>query len=71
MFICGACKKNTNPGDKAYRAVIETREKVYPERWEERYHNGLRDSVKIDNGGTGTEIVKEIRVGSCCKGMYV
>lgn len=54
MFICDTCHTSTKPGQPLTRVVIESRVKHYLNR------NGEVE-------GVGSEIVREINVGPCCK----
>lgn len=58
-FRCEWCKESQPNGTKPTRLVIETRERIYLPRYD-------RSGAKIDNGGKGTEIVKEMNVCSGC-----
>jgi hypothetical protein len=55
MFICGNCKSPSKPGEPITKITVETRERTYPRRKNER-------GDVIDNGGNGFETVKEINV---------
>jgi hypothetical protein len=59
MFNCMCCHKSVGPHVSPMNLVIETREKVYPER-----HNS--EGEVIDRGGSGREIAKEIKVCYPC-----
>lgn len=59
-FVCGFCKEQTSPGQKAKRVVVETEPITYP------YRVDAHGKGKDDPGGHGTRIVKEVLVGPCC-----
>jgi hypothetical protein len=73
-FICGLCAVYTKPGEKAFRVIVETREKIYP------YREGAnvfvpRDEpgkkiIKDDLGGKGREIVKEVLACAPCAAAH-
>jgi len=54
VFECENCKKQTTVGDKRIEVVVESRPKTYTPNARGARH------------GAGWEIVKTIRVGSCC-----
>lgn len=70
MFKCERCKGISDPMEKPVRIVVETREKVYPLRRalpaDGRPIYNEEDWPVIDNGGKGTEIVKEMTVHKAC-----
>jgi hypothetical protein len=51
-FRCEICKQPQPDHTKPVRVVTEEREKIYPPRYRS-------DRTLIDEGGVGTEIVKE------------
>ena len=53
MFICQQCRRQSDPREPATRVVVDTRNKVYL--------NHLGEVV-----GRGTEIVREMIIGTCC-----
>lgn len=68
MFTCGICTKHSKPGEKALHVVVETREKVYPERKSVNHfidRNGI-PQTRDDPGGTGREIVREVLAHELC-----
>jgi hypothetical protein len=66
MFICGKCKKVSNPGEKSFRVIIEDKIVEHPHR-PRAYPPPMREgSWRPDRGGTGKQIVQEITVGACC-----
>jgi hypothetical protein len=68
MFICQQCYRQTQPGEKAYSLVLETRVHVHPER---TYRVRRESQQRTDCGGTGTQIVRELRVCIDCAGAEV
>jgi hypothetical protein len=61
MFRCGKCNRVTAPHEKATMLVVETRD--HEHRSFTYYKRGME---LRDNGGAGTQIVKEIRVCASC-----
>ena len=62
-FICKKCGKIQPNNTKPKKVIVQKRNKVYPLRRE----NPLDPkSTIIDNGGSGWEIVKEIKVCTDC-----
>ena len=57
-FVCQSCNRSQENGVKPIKVVIQTREKIYPVRYVGK--------IVIDNGGRGTEIVKEINMCELC-----
>ena len=72
MYRCQHCGTVTSPRVSVETVVVETRPRVYPFRkeahreivWKERLN---RREKQDDPGGTGREIVREIRVCPPCK----
>lgn len=72
MFKCDVCKQDTKPGESMQHLVAAVRRKTYPyrpnahryKRFDGHKHHKL---VRDDPGGTGTEIVRELRVCDDCK----
>ena len=64
MFYCGACKQLTAPREPMTRRVVETRERIYPERTIRPVPG--QPSRVIDPGGYGHETVREIGVCPRC-----
>ena len=61
MFKCQACKKIIGPGVSPILKIIETRIVIYPKRFKR-----IKDEIVcIDNGGTGTEIAKQLVTCGC------
>jgi hypothetical protein len=58
MFNCGLCNKSSEPGEKAFHVVIQTRDVIYQAR---QHHDGRRDP-----GGRGVETVKEVLAHQAC-----
>lgn len=72
MFRCHHCGTVTPPRVSAETIVVKTRPRVYPHRpyaQRELFRpEGLQRLVRRDDpGGTGWEIVREIRVCPPCK----
>jgi hypothetical protein len=66
MFTCQHCQRQTEPGEKARTIVVETRPHHHPSR---SYFMRGETKPRIDRGGTGTQIVREVRVcGACAQG---
>lgn len=68
MFRCESCKKTSKRGEQPVRVVISTREKWYPER-EEAHPPAPRDpdrKRRLDPGGRGFEIEREVVLHSAC-----
>ena len=73
MYICDLCHACIGPDKHPTKVVVETREVVYPERFAERVTEDWEgrertETVMIDKGGKGWEIVKEISVCKSCLG---
>lgn len=73
MFRCDICKKVQEAGIAPTKTITQTREAIYPERWEEvdvELPDGRikKERVLVDKGGTGWEIVAEINVCPKCLG---
>jgi hypothetical protein len=71
MFRCQQCGTVTPPHTSAELVAVETRPRVYP--WREKAQREVRRNNRLwkaehdDPGGTGREIVREIRVCPPCK----
>lgn len=66
MFVCQQCRRQTQPGEKAHMLVLETRVHVHPAR---SYLVRGDPRTRTDPGGSGTQIVRELRVcGACALG---
>lgn len=61
-FICQKCEEAQPKGTEPVKVVVETRKKNYPVR----YGTFEGKTVTIDEGGTGTEIVRELTVCAAC-----
>jgi len=66
MYICEHCSKQTSAGQPAYFITIETRKKIYPERFCMTPNGKTKTGIIIDNGGIGFETVREIQVCEKC-----
>jgi hypothetical protein len=71
MYRCQLCSRVSAAGTPQRRVVLTTRARKYPFRRDAnvifRIVNGKWKEVKIDDpGGTGTEIVSEVRVCPEC-----
>jgi hypothetical protein len=71
MFICACCKKVVGPRVPQIKKVVETKMVNHPVRYgkkkrEDKKDLFVRPTNKIDNGGTGTQIVKEIAICPDC-----
>jgi hypothetical protein len=67
MFYCDTCNELSKKGEASFRKVIETREKIYPQR--ENAFKIIREGKVFflnDEGGVGHEIVREITVCQNC-----
>ena len=58
-FRCQNCKGSQPVHSKPNRVVIQTRNKVYPERRD-------RDNNVIDKGGSGYEVAAEMQMCNDC-----
>jgi hypothetical protein len=72
MFRCQHCNSVTPPHVSAETIVVETRPYVYPFRekafpYEDKSHRRRKHIKRNDPGGTGSAIVREIRVCPPCK----
>ena len=63
MFICDECGESSKKRVKPIRKIVETRKTKYPKRYITDYKT-MKD-ICIDNGGSGWEIVKEIKTCGC------
>lgn len=72
MFACGLCHEQSEPNERPERVVVETREKMYPERF--HAHPYRRTNTKLyrdDPGGVGSEVVKEVIAHvKCARDFY-
>lgn len=59
-FRCDNCHEPQSAGTKPYKVVLQTRKKSYPART-------ARNGAIIDNGGTGREIVREVKLCLKCR----
>ena len=71
MYRCELCGLNVPPQTRAHRVVLETREKLYRFRPEAfrvvEWNGGKRREIKKDDvGGSGWEIVREVRACPSC-----
>ncbi len=71
MFKCQNCGKQIGPHTTPTMVVTKQRKKVYPKRYaevdsEEEGKEGRKETVVIDEGGTGFETVEEIGVCELC-----
>lgn len=64
-FKCEGCGQPQKARTQPVKIIIKTRKKEYPERWKQVSGD---KPIKIDNGGKGWEIVKEI---SLCPSCYM
>ena len=67
MFKCGICSEQSKPKEKAFRVVVQHREKIYPAR--RAAHEWIvegRTEVRDDPGGRGLEIAKEVLAHESC-----
>lgn len=74
MFRCHHCGTVTPPRVSAETVVVETRPRIYPFRRKAHRELTWRESLRTwekrdDPGGTGWEIVREVRVCPPCKGV--
>ena len=72
MFRCQHCGTVTPPRVSAETIVVKTRPRVYPYREKVAEiiclrHHRPKPETRDDPGGTGREIVREIRVCPPCK----
>ena len=74
MFRCQKCGVNVGPKVQERRIIVETRQKIYPERtgkfnkyWDEEEE---RFRYKGDPGGFGWERVRELKVCERCETMH-
>ncbi|MBL4632578.1 MAG: hypothetical protein JKY56_01825 [Kofleriaceae bacterium] len=63
MYQCQQCQQTIAENTPSYRLVIETVSVNHPQRsyWRRRTSKGIRDS-----GGSGSQIVRELRVCRAC-----
>jgi len=70
-FHCARCgdyaRADFFKGGKAFRVVVERREKLYPFRSAANRFEPTQNRRPDDPGGKGWEIVKEILVCEACK----
>lgn len=71
MFNCNGCKKQSKPRERAKFIVVATRPRVYGYRprankVRQEDKDGRYTAHNPDNGGEGSEIVKEIKVCTRC-----
>ena len=66
MFRCHFCGEVVPPRTKVQNVIIESREKNYPGRRNVSRPVGPRSRVKDDPGGSGREIVKEVKACPKC-----
>ena len=72
MFKCGICNEDSQPNEKAFHVVLETRQKTYPQRkaaYEFKSQAGGA-VTRDDPGGQGFETVKEVLAHSSCATKY-
>jgi rubredoxin len=62
-FKCENCGKAQEVGTQPVKMVTKTRKKEYPERWKQVPHG---KPIKIDEGGKGWEIVREVMLCPSC-----
>lgn len=78
MFRCQSCETVVPAGTRAQRVVVQTRQKTYEPRGDRpgsdrgSRFRGRRVKKKrvFDQGGTGTEIVRELLVCPTCAERY-
>ncbi len=71
MFRCEKCNSVVPPGTAAHNLVVQQRRKEYPTRT--RDVSGARGNFRtrtIDRGGSGAEIVRELKVCPECAEQY-
>ena len=69
MFICQACRAQVPAHIAPHFKITQTRPKIYPERFKRlasKGPGGKEKRIKIDNGGQGREIVRQIQVCPDC-----
>jgi hypothetical protein len=59
MYICSECKQSIGPGIPCHLQTVKTRPKKYPKR---RKKDKEDRWITIDQGGTGHEIVKQVKL---------
>lgn len=67
MYVCEKCGRVSEPRVGMNKIVVETRPKTYPFRKEANRKIKELDIKPHDRGGSGSEIVKEIKVCRTCK----
>ena len=78
MFRCQSCQTVVPAGTRAQRVVVQTRPKTYEPRGDRpgfdrgsRFRGRRVKKKKVfDQGGTGTEIVRELLVCPSCASRY-
>lgn len=60
-FRCDNCNKVQPAYSKPIKVITETRNRIYPKRFAD-----LEQKIVIDNGGVGTEVVKEVDLCQDC-----
>ena len=60
MFKCQRCGRTTNPGEKLARRIVETRDKVYTNSFEDNRGRIFKKDSK------GYEIIREIGICERC-----
>lgn len=71
MFRCEKCNSVVPPGTAAHSLIVQQRRKEYPTRT--RDISGARGNFRtrtIDRGGSGAEIVRELKVCPECAEQY-
>jgi len=67
MFKCEKCGRQTRPLEKAHFVTVATQVHTFPRRRDANtFKRGGGVEHTDDRGGTGEQIVKELRLGSCC-----
>ena len=76
MYRCQLCGEVTPPGARSHTLIVATRQREYPFRANVQREEGLpatRHKKKDqwhDPGGSGREIVRELRICARCKAEH-
>ena len=67
MYVCDRCKRLTPPHTALTRVVVSYCDVTYPFRGKaNHFHRKHKHEYRDDNGGTGREIMRELRVCPSC-----
>jgi len=70
-YRCDDCGEVSIPGERCYVVPVETREHTFPYRRNANFVRvGREEFFRDDRGGTGTQIVREVKVCGECVSKY-